>query len=190
MLPLWQYTGFVSLGHFQDSTITRKKLWTLRKTLRDPSHSQDKESTILSSCSSNFKVKMIKAVVRFKWLHFCPQIGTRTLNVLIYNILLTNILLWKMSNIQQSGKNFIVNTHILTIYNLLSFDKHTLYNPNPYQGRKCYHHPEKFLPSQSPCLSHPPSTPPEQVFFLTHYFLELHFEQPLHLWCEESILEK
>lgn len=54
-----------------------------------------KNPTILSSPSSDLKVKMkmVKAVVRFKWLHFYPKIVTRTLKALIYNILLTNILL-------------------------------------------------------------------------------------------------
>ena len=68
-----------------------------------------------SQCSND------RGRVSLKWLHFCPMIVTRTLMVPIYNIPLTNVLLYKISNTQQSWKNFSKHPYILTIFFFLGF---------------------------------------------------------------------
>ena len=78
------YTGFTLLAHIQDSTIIRKIIFGLNEKDCESLNTVKMENlTILSLLSINLKVKMIKSVVRFKWLHFCPMV-TRTLKILIY----------------------------------------------------------------------------------------------------------
>ena len=95
------YTAFMLLGHFQDSTIIRKIICGLNEKDCECFHVVKTESlTILHLLSIGLKIKMIKSVVRFKWLHFCPTV-TRTLKIPIYNIS-KQYLLQKISNMQQS----------------------------------------------------------------------------------------
>ena len=95
------YTVFMLLGHFQDSRIIRKIICGLSERDCECFHVvKTQRLTILHLLSVGLKIKIIKSVVRFKWLHFCPMVTT-TLKIPIYNIS-NQYLLQKMSNMQQS----------------------------------------------------------------------------------------
>ena len=113
------YTGFMLPGHFQDSTIIRKIIFGLNEKDCERLHVAKTENlTIPHLLSISLKTKMIKSVVRFKWLHFCSTV-TRTLKILIYNLFNQY---FTMKNIKHTAKlNFIVNTQILTILILFNF---------------------------------------------------------------------